>query len=117
MEINMKSLEDYLTSYKNITMSLIDSLDKEEFDETINLLELRQEIIENISKLDFKPNIFKQTASDLNLAALEDRAKKLLEQKHSSIKGNLERTRQNRRANSNYFKNNPSESIFFNKKI
>jgi hypothetical protein len=111
------NLLEILSEFRDITLSLCDSLEREEFDNLSELLDIRQNHIVRIGSLDYSTSHFQVIAEELNLSELENKFNSLMQNKYSSTKQMLNKISVNKSVNANYNKKLYVDSIFFSKKI
>lgn len=110
-------LEGKLQTFQQITAILINSLNSEDFDSLEEFLGNRQNIIEDISRLKYSENDFREASTKLKLQELENTLNKLMNEKKQAIKAEMEKVKTVKKASNNYQKNLQADSMFFNKKI
>lgn len=109
-------LKEELMNYKNITAKAIEVLNEEKYEEIEPLLNKREEIIEGLKSMNFKPEQFKDSCDEINLIQIENELNGLLKNKRDEVKFKLESTSKNRQANDSYNKIADS-ALIFSKKI
>ncbi len=77
----MDELRSKLIKFREITLNIIDSLEKEDYDSPENLLEERENIIKEISDLNCKKEEFKKIDEELELLLIEKKLQNLMIQK------------------------------------
>ncbi|KOY65705.1 flagellar protein FliT [Clostridium sporogenes] len=98
----MDKLRNKLIKFKEITLSIIDSLENEDYDSPERLLEERENIIKEINNLDYKKEEFKKVDKELELLVIEKRLQNLMIEKKLRIKLKLKKASENKEANKNY---------------
>lgn len=111
------NLTEALTQYKNYTLGLIYTLEKEEYDSIEGLLNNRQYIIETIDKIEHSSEEFREIVEDLQILILQKKLNDLMIKERNKVKIELEKFSKNKNANKNYNKKYYVDSLFFNKKI
>jgi hypothetical protein len=111
------TLKEDLITFKNITLSIIQELEREEYDRLEGLIEKREEIMNSIKGLSYNSAEFKTVCDGLQLMQLEQKATKLLTDKKTKIRADMDTVKVAKKANNNYQKKFQPDSLFFNKKI
>lgn len=110
-------LRDALVRYKEFTIELIKTVEKEEYDSIGQLLDLRQGIIDEMKKIHYSSDELKNAVYELEILILQERLDNLLSEKKGKIKGKLDKLLENKNANMNYRSSNYSNSSYFNQRI
>lgn len=113
----MVRLKELLTEYKALTLEIVSSLEAEDYTNLDELLEKKQSIIENINKMDYTKEEFKDICDDLNIQVLQRRLDGLFQEKLNTAREELKKTMAGRQINNTYGQSSQVDSIFFNKKI
>ncbi|WP_409068665.1 flagellar protein FliT [Clostridium sp. FAM 1755] len=98
----MDELRNKLIKFREITLNIIDSLEKEDYDSPENLLEERENITKEISNLNYKKEEFKIIGEELELLLIEKKLQSIMIEKRSKIKLKLKKALDNKEANKNY---------------
>ncbi|WP_186429879.1 flagellar protein FliT [Clostridium sp. BSD9I1] len=110
------NLSEELIKYKNLTLELITSVEKEEYDNLDNLLTNRQNVIAQINELTYSKDEFLYLCKDLDILVLNQKLIKISNQKKSEIRKHIDELRVSKNANKGYNKKFAVDSVFFNKK-
>ncbi len=100
--IKMDDLRSKLIKFRKITLNIIGSLEKEDYDSPENLLEQRESIIKEINNLNYKKEEFKKIGEELELLLIEKKLQSIMIEKRSKIKLKLKKASENKAANKNY---------------
>ncbi|MGO5072707.1 flagellar protein FliT [Clostridium sporogenes] len=98
----MNELRNKLINFREITLNIIDSLEKEDYDSPERLLEERENIIKEINNLDYQKEEFKKVDEELELLVIEKKLQNLMIEKKVKIKLKLKKASENKEANKNY---------------
>lgn len=110
------NLKEELINYKNLTLELITSVEKEDYDSLDSLLSDRQNVIEEINKLTYSKEEFLCLCRNLDILVLNQKLIKISSEKKSSIRKHIDELRVSKNANKSYNKRFAVDSVFFNKK-
>ncbi len=110
-------LKHKLEGYKNITLELIRTLEKEEFDLIEQLIDKRQACLEEINTLDYSKEEFKDVCHYLNLLKLQEKLDVLIKEKQRETKEKINEIIYEKSANRAYNRKFYENSRFLNKKI
>ena len=113
----MDELRSKLIKFREITLNIIDSLEKEDYDSPENLLEERENITKEISNLNYKKEEFKIIGEELELLLIEKKLQNLMIEKKAMIKLKLKEDSENKEANKNYSTKQFSTQNILNTKI
>lgn len=113
----LKNLEGYLEEYKNITLKLILSLEKDDIDSLTTLLNKRDDLINKLKSISYESLDFKEVCSRLDILPLEQKLTTITRKKMDYIRGEIERLGENKTANKSYNKKFSVDSIYLSKKI
>lgn len=111
------NLDEELIKYKDLTLELITSVEKEEYDNLDNLLTNRQNVIEQINELTYSKEEFLYLCKKLDILVLNQKLIKITNQKKTSIRNHMDELRVSQSANKSYTKKFAVDAVFFNKKI
>lgn len=117
MSDDIMDLKDGLKDYKNITLDIINSLEKEDYDVLEQLISNRQNIIDEIDKLSYSKEEFVKICKELDILMLQQKLVKLINEKKASLRNNMNNLATSQNANKSYNRRYSVDSIFFNKKI
>ncbi|RHW65654.1 flagellar protein FliT [Clostridium botulinum] len=113
----MNELRNKLIKFREITLDIIDSLEKEDYDTPERLLEERENIIKEIDNLNYKKEEFKKIDKELELLIIEKKLQNLMIEKKAMIKLKLRKTSENKEANRNYSTKQFNTQSILNTKI
>lgn len=113
----MLTINEYLERFKDITIDLINKVKEEDYDAADNLMEQRQNIIDNIDKLNYSKEKFINICKELKLLEYNEELEKVIKEKRAQIKQEMTKIVSNRSANSSYNKKFYNNSVIFSKKI
>ncbi len=82
----MNKLKEQLINYRELTLEIIQILEKEDYDAPKDLLNERQNIINNINKLSYTKEEFKNINYELDLMFVEKKTSNYYAKKKSGIK-------------------------------
>jgi hypothetical protein len=102
IRIKMDELRNKLIKFRKITLNIIDSLEKEDYDSPGSLLKERENIIKEINNLNYKKEEFKKTGEELELLSIEKKLQSIMIEKKAKIKLKLKKASENKEANKNY---------------
>lgn len=114
---NIKNLKVNLELYKELTLELIDSVEKDMLDDLDMLIQKRQNVINAVEQLTYDGESFNEISIELNLMVLQKKLTELMNEKKNEIKSKIEKLGENKIANKSYNKRFAVDSIYFNKKI
>ncbi|MCY6370417.1 flagellar protein FliT [Clostridium ganghwense] len=110
-------LKDKLVDYRDLTMLLINVLEKGELNTLEDNLKKRQEIIEDINKLDYTYEQFRSVSEEINLVLLEQKLNTLMNNKKQEIRVKINNVKKSRNAHNAYNKSFINSSFFLKKQI
>lgn len=113
----MKDLYNELQSYKQITINMIECLEKEDIEELESLLDKRQYIIDIIDKLDYTKDEFISIYNELGIQRLQEKCNDIAKTKLMEAKSQFIKMSDSLNINKTYYNNSSVDSIFVNKKI
>lgn len=113
----MLTINEYLEKFRDITRDLINKIKEENYDVADNLMEQRQNIIDNIDKLNYSKEEFVNICNELKLLEYNEELEKVIKEKRVQIKQEMTKIVSNRSANSSYNKKFYNNSVIFSKKI
>lgn len=111
------NLREKLNEYKNITIKLIDEIEREEYDNLDKLLSKRQDLINDIEKLKYTKEDFLKLCKEFDILVLQQKLIKLTNEKKANLRHNIDNLSASQTANKSYGKRYAVDSVFFNKKI
>lgn len=104
-----------LSIYKEISIQILNSLDKEDYGDIDNMLEERQKILVSIneeSKVDFM-----ESYNKMNIIELDEDIERLLHEKIREVKKELHEYKLTKQVNTMYSNLNREKINIFNKKV
>jgi len=110
-------LKDNLKQYKDITLELISNVEKDNFEILDMLLSNRQNVIDEIEKLNYTKEEFLNLCKELNILVLQQKLTKLMNMKKANLRNDIDALTNSQNANKSYNKKFAVDSVFFNKKI
>lgn len=110
-------LENQLQEFKEVTLELIQKMEKSEFEKLDELLQKRQSIIEHIDKLRCDEKEFKDIAESIDVLTLQKKLFDLMNQKKLELRSEMDKISEIKNANKSYKSKNSLDSVYFNKKI
>lgn len=113
----MDELINKLIKFRKITLNIIDSLEKDDYDTPERLLEQRENIIKEINNLNYKKEEFKKMDEELELLLIEKKLQNLMIEKKANIKLKLKKASKNKEANKNYSTKQFTRQSILNTKI
>jgi hypothetical protein len=114
---HIKQLKLYLNEFKELTIKLIACLEQEKYEELENFFIAREEVITSINNLQFEVEIFRQICINMNIILMQQKLVKLMNDKKSSLKKEIETLEGGKIANKRYNKKLIYDPIYFNEKI
>lgn len=113
----MLTINEYLKRFKDITIDLINKINEENYDVVDDLMEQRQNIINDMNKLDYSKDEFVNICNELKLLEYNEELEKVIKEKRTHIKQELTKVVSSRSANTSYNKKFYNNSAIFSKKI
>ena len=113
----MDELRNKLIKFREITLNIIVSLEKEDYDPPRKLLKERQLITQEINNLNYQKKEFKKIDEELELLLIEKKLQNLMIEKKAKIKLKLKKASENKEANKNYSTKQFSTQSILNTKI
>lgn len=98
----MNELKDKLIRFREVTLNVIDSLEKEDYDSPEALLNHRENIIKEIKTLKYNKEEFKKINEELKLMIIEKKLNDLMASKKEALKLRLKESTEMKNANQNY---------------
>jgi len=111
------SLEAALNKYKLTTISLVDSLEKDDYDSLEELISERQRLISSMSTMSYSKEKFKKLCDEMEIVLLQHKLDNLMQDKRSYLRKEMDSLSASKNANRNYTRGFNVDSLFFNKKI
>ncbi|WP_251860523.1 hypothetical protein [Clostridium sp. Marseille-Q2269] len=113
----MECLDIYLKEFKEITLNLIDNLNKENYDDIDRLMNDRQRLIESINKLQYKKEEFENLVKELDIIKCNEDFGILMKTKKEEYKKEIKKYALKRNASRIYNKDIYGGCAIFSKKI
>lgn len=110
-------LENNLMLFKKLTESLIEAVEQEEETKVDDLFLKRQQVIDEIDKIQYSREEFKVIATRIQLLELNKNLEACIENKKAELKIKMSNLMQQKNANSSYMKNANKINNFFNTKV
>ncbi len=85
----MNKLKEQLINYRELTLEIIQILEKEDYDAPKELLNERQNIINNINKLSYTKEEFKNINYELDLMLVEKKLQTIMLKRKAELKQKL----------------------------
>lgn len=112
----MSSLREMLSSYKDLTDKLILSIEEESEESFLELIEVKQNLIDSINQIGYDPKLFGEVSKELGLLEQDKKLQHIIEEKKLYIKEEIKKINDNKNASSAY--NNTYRGFnIINKKI
>ncbi|CEN89081.1 flagellar protein FliT [Paraclostridium sordellii] len=106
-------MEELAKKYKEISLDIIDNLEKNDSYDVNILLDKRQEILENINDR----NLFKQILVEDGILEIDKKIHSLLKEKMIKIKMEIKEHKKSIQANNSYANFSKEKLNIFNKKV
>jgi hypothetical protein len=106
-----------LGRYRNLSLRLIEELQRENYDVLDKLLIERQEIIDRCILINYPKEKFQELMDELGLQSLDIEIKELMASKRDEVKGMINKLADQRNAHKSYNSKFSVDSIYFNKKL
>lgn len=113
----LQILRQYLIRFKDLTINLINCLEKEEYEDLEVLFNDRQTVIDDISKLSYSKENFKAITNELQIMPLQQKLTMLMNQRRGEVKQELDKMSASKTASKSYNTKHNVDALFFNKKI
>lgn len=110
------NLEKLIVDYKRISINIVDSLDRNDFDNLDTLLGKRQKIIDQVTLQEVEKNELKRMYTKYDLFKLDELIKVKFEIKKGEIKKELINLKKRKEASIKYSNIN-SRAVFLSKEI
>lgn len=110
-------LRNSLEQYRECSLSIIEVLEKEDYEELNNKLDKRQEILDAINKLSFTKLEISVIVEELKIDEISEKIVNLIDYKKNQIKAVIEGNVAKKNASNQYSKNNNSDLRIFSKKV
>jgi hypothetical protein len=110
-------LLEFLIVYNKITLELIHSVEKENYDILDELFQNRQTTINSINNLSYSKDMFTSICENIGIVENEKKLNEIMNIKRQAAREELGKMSGRRTAHKSYNKNFNVDSLFFNKKI
>lgn len=104
-----------LEEYKKYTIELITCLEKEDYDSLEGFLNKRQQILDEISNLDYTKEEVSKAVKDLGILVHSKKLIRLMAEKKNKVKQEMNKMTQSKNANNMYNKMEQGARIFSKK--
>lgn len=111
------SLKIKLKQYRDVTVELIANVENDNFQLLDELLLDRQNIMDEIDKLNYSKDEFLNLCKEFDILVLQQKLVKLMDQKKANLRNDIDTLANSKNANKSYNKRFTADSVFFNKKI
>ncbi|MBY2476810.1 flagellar protein FliT [Clostridioides difficile] len=111
----MDKLEEKINLYKDISLKIINLIEKEEYKNISNRLNERQDIINSISEVD--KNDFIQFYNSMELIEIDTKIRDALQEQLSEVKKELHEYKLTKQVNTMYYNLNREKVNLFSKKV
>lgn len=108
-------LVNALGEYRKCTIELIKCLEKEDYDSLEYFLNKRQQILDELSNLDYTKEQFTKVSAELQLLTYHEKLSALMLEKRDKVKEDINRLSKSRNANNMYNRNMYGAKIFSKK--
>ncbi|AVQ37360.1 flagellar protein FliT [Clostridium botulinum] len=113
----MNKLKEELIKYKNLTLSIIEALEREDYDNPEKLLDKRQNTINEINNLSYTKEEFKNINNELDLILLEKKLQTIMLKKKVELKQKINNALESREATKSYNMKQLNSQYILNKTI
>lgn len=113
----MNRLREYLMEYKKLTLSIIEAIEKEDYEIPEKILNEKQQVIDTINSLEYTKDEFINLSEELKLMSLEQKLNKISLDKRQKLKQRLNKSIENKERNKDYIRLQFSNYSILNKKI
>lgn len=110
-------LREYLSKYKDLTLNIIESLKENKIDSLDILITQRQDIIDNVNKLNYSKKEFSELSNEFNLIEMEKNVEILIKEKKEYVKNEIRNTSKGIIASNNYNKSFYNNAGIFSKRV
>jgi hypothetical protein len=114
---DIMELTDYLTEFKQYTITLIDCIEKEQYDLLEGFLLKREEVIDKINKLQYTKEQFSEICNELELLEITKKIESLMIAHRNKLKKEMDSFSNTKSAHKSYTSGVRIDSLYFNKKI
>ncbi len=113
----MNKLKEELINYKELTLEIIQILEKGDYDAPKELFNERQNIINNINKISYTKEEFKNINDELDLMLVEKKLQTIMLKRKAEIKAKLNNASDSKEAAKSYNMKQFSSQYILNKTI
>ena len=113
----VRELKDHIRTMKDITLTLITNVEKEQYDELDNLIEKRQFELDAIEKMEVDKNILKEVCINFGILPLQQKLSMLLLEKRNKTQREINSLNMSVNANNQYNNRFASDAMYLSKKI
>jgi hypothetical protein len=113
----LKELKKCLVEFKNLTIELIECSEKEEYDNLEILFNQRDTLIQQMDKLEYSKENFKELSYELQLMPLEQKLVLIINKSKTGIRLEIDKLATSKIANKSYNTKYKADPLFFNKQI
>ncbi|ACA56133.1 flagellar protein FliT [Clostridium botulinum] len=113
----MNKLKEQLINYRELTLEMIQILEKEDYDAPKELLNERQNIINNINRLSYTKEEFKNINDELDLMLVEKKLQVIMLKRRAELKQKLNNASDSKEAAKSYNMKQFSSQYILNKTI
>jgi len=110
-------LKDKLMEFRNLTIKCINLCDNEDFNGLKDLIDKRQELIDSFSEFSYSSIEFKKNSQELNIVEYEKKLNKLMEEKKSKLKSQMNNVTNSKKAHNVYNKGFTNTAHFLEKRM
>jgi hypothetical protein len=114
---SLQELRQQLTEFKELTIKIIDCLEKEDYDNLEILFNDRQTIIDKTDKLQYSKESFKAISNQLQLMPLQQKLTLIMNKSRIEVRQEIDKLSASKTANKGYNTKYKADPLFFNKKI
>lgn len=115
--MNFDLLKEYLFKYKELTLDMVESLNKNNIDSLSEMIDKREDIIKYISQIHYTHDEFVSLCNEFQLMDLEKRLNELIKRKKERTSYIINKLSAGRNVNIIYNKNVYENSGMFSKKV
>jgi hypothetical protein len=113
----LKELKKCLVEFKNLTIELIECSEKEEYDNLEILFNKRDTLIQQMDKLEYSKENFKELSYELQLMPLQQKLTLIINKSKTGIRLEIDKFATSKIANKSYNTKYKADPLFFNKQI
>lgn len=110
------SLKCSLKECRELTLQLIQCVEKEEYDSLEALLKDRQNLLDKMNLMQYSQEEFRSNCEEFQIVQLQNELAALMNEKKNRIRLEMDKLAANRIASKNYRKGFAVDSIFLNKR-